>query len=290
VLQAMIRIDPENEFIAPVMRYLLQARREGHWDTTQSTTQSLLALTDYLEATNELNANELAGVEVNGKMVLSKRFAGPTLLDKAELKLSLDDLVRGKENTFSIGKDGTGKVYYDMLMSYEYAGDTLPPAEQGLSIYREVLPMTGGFEAKPVRSAKVGETYRVTVIMTVPEERHYVAVESPLPAGFEAIDTNLATSQTVGLPGDVSTPVPAPYQWWYGWDERNSDYYFTHREFRDDRVFLFAETLPPGVYKHTFLARATLPGTFKTRPAHIWEMYFPETFGQSEGYTFTVKE
>jgi uncharacterized protein YfaS (alpha-2-macroglobulin family) len=287
VLQAMIRIDPSNEFVSSFMRYILASRNNGHWDTTQSTVQSLLAFTDYLKQTKELNANELAGVEVNGKMLLTKRFAGPTILDRAQLNVSLDDLLRGKENIFSIGKDGDGKLYYDLLMSYEYAGDTLPAAEQGMSIRRDIFPMTGGENAAPTQTATVGDTYRVVVTMTVPEHRHDVGVESPLPAGLEPVDTNLATTQQVGLPTEV-TQTPA--MWWYGYEEKNSMWYFTHKELRDDRAFLFAEDLPPGVYRYTFLARATLPGTFKTRPARIWEMYYPENFGQSEGKTFTVKE
>ncbi|MEK7218347.1 MAG: hypothetical protein AAB728_02680, partial [Patescibacteria group bacterium] len=67
-------------------------------------------------------------------------------------------------------------------------------------------------------------------------------------------------------------------------------WHFTHREVRDDQLFLFADTLPAGVYQYRYLVRATVPGTFHERPARAYEMYFPETFGQTEGKMVTISE
>jgi uncharacterized protein YfaS (alpha-2-macroglobulin family) len=64
--------------------------------------------------------------------------------------------------------------------------------------------------------------------------------------------------------------------------------YFLHSEFRDDRIFLFADALPAGIYKYAYLVRATTPGRYRERPARIWEMYYPEIFGQTGGGWFSV--
>lgn len=50
---------------------------------------------------------------------------------------------------------------------------------------------------------------------------------------------------------------------------------------RDDRVVLFADMLPAGVYEYTYLARATAYGRFITPPLKAEEMYAPEVFGRN---------
>ncbi len=287
-LQAMVRIDPENVLLPQIIRFLLTTRKDGHWDTTQSTVQSILALVDYLKSSGELDGNFVAGVEVNDKMILTQRFDAKNILTRKEISLAFKDLLRGKENEVNIGMDGTGKLFYDLLLSYFYTGDVIEPAEQGISITRQLQPVDQKKMAD-LQSANLGETYRVTLTMTVPADRYFVAVESPLPGGLEAIDLQLKTNKQEGLPDDVRDQNTQPF-WWYGDEEDNGLWRFNHREFRDDRVFLFADELPAGVYKYTYLVRATTPGTFRLRPAHIWEMYYPETFGQSSGEWFTVNK
>ncbi len=289
VLQAMIRLDQENVLVPQFIRYLLTTRKDGHWDTTQSTVQTILALVEYLKASGELDGQFTAGVDINGKMVVTQKFGTENILTRNEVTIALDDLLRGKENTVKIGMDGKGKLFYDILMSYFYTGDTIAPAEQGISILREINAVDQKDDTN-LSSVKVGNTYRVTLTMTVPQDRHFVAVESPHPGGLEGIDLQLKTSAQTGLPDDVTTQQDSSPYWWWDSDMENALWRFNHKEFRDDRVFLFADELPAGVYKYTYLVRATTPGTFRLRPAHIFEMYYPETFGQTEGTWFTVKE
>ncbi|MEK7563755.1 MAG: hypothetical protein AAB544_05190, partial [Patescibacteria group bacterium] len=116
----------------------------------------------------------------------------------------------------------------------------------------------------------------------VPEDRYFVAVESPHPAGFEGIDFALKTSQQ-HLEDEIKDDDD-PYWWW------DSSWYFNHKEFRDDQVFLFADELPSGVYTYEYLARATLPGTFLWRPARAYEMYFPEVFGNTESAVMEISD
>jgi len=279
VLQAMIRIDPGNSLLPNMVRYLLAVRKDGHWDTTQSTTYALLALVDYLEETKEMDASYSATTNVNGAEVMNWSITKANVLTRRQVSLALNEMKRGEENSVQLTKIGKGKLYYDLLLSYFYTADDLPPAEEGISILRSVEPMPG----QDGTSLRVGNTYRVTLTITVPEDRHFVAVESPFPAGMEAIDLSLETAQKTLLTDDTTK----------GWSE---DYWqsglwrFTHREYRDDAFFAFADELPAGVYQLTYLTRATTPGTFHERPARAWEMYFPETFGQTAGKLVTIGE
>ncbi len=278
VLQAMLRIDPTNALIPNAVRYLLQIRKDGHWDTTQSTVSVLLAFIEYLEQTKELNADFTAGVEMDGTQILDWKVTKQNVLSRKEVKLTLDELLRGEETTLKIGKQGTGRLYYDAVLSYFYTADTLPPAEEGISVLRSIEPLPG-----EQKTLTVGSSYRVTLTITVPEDRQFVAVESPFPAGFEPIDLHLKTAQQTLFEDDTTRM----------WDEnywQKGLWRFSHRELRDDMFFAFADELPAGVYQLTYLVRATTPGTFHERPAHVFQMYFPEVFGQTAGKIVTIQE
>ncbi len=190
--------------------------------------------------------------------------------------MSLNALPRGKTVDVKVGKEGAGRLYYDLVLSYFYTPDVLEPAEEGIGILRETTPLKKG-----AKGLTVGDTYKVKLTITVPETRHFVAVESPLPAGLEAIDLQYATSQQNLYQNTVNQSPD--YFWSMLWR-------FNHIEFRDDMVFLFADELPPGVYTYEYLTRATTPGKFRERPARVFEMYFPETFGQTSGGWVEVKE
>ncbi len=276
-LQALLRIDPANPLIPKIVRGLLSSRENGHWDTTQSTVASLLAFIEYVKQTHELEYDFTSAAAIDDKNVMTPAFPKGSVLHAEQQEIPLSKLERGKTVSVKVGKEGKGKLYYDLALSYFYTPDVIQPTEEGIGILREMKPLAG-----KQSSVAVGNTYKVTLTISVPETRHFVAVESPLPAGMEAIDLHLATSQQNLL---QDTTNNATDDWW-----DSPLRYFSHIEFRDDRVFLFADELPPGVYVYEYLARATTPGTFHVRPAKAWEMYFPETFGQTRGDSLTIGE
>ncbi len=278
VLQALVRIEPSHALLPRVIRGMLASRVNGHWDTTQSTAMSVLSFVEYLKQSNELAYDQEVAVQIDGKDRMKTVFKAPAM-EKKDVVVALSELPRGKDIDVSIGKSGLGKLYYDVILSYFYTPNTIKPAEEGIGIIRETRPLT-----KEDASMKVGTTQKVTLTITVPQTRHFVAVESMLPAGFEPIDLQFATAQRNLLDDAVNVMKS-----WRDY-ERNQTWRFTHIEYRDDRIFMFAEELPPGVYTYEYLVRLTTPGRFHERPAKVWEMYFPEVFGQTEGKWVQVRE
>jgi alpha-2-macroglobulin len=102
---------------------------------------------------------------------------------------------------------------------------------------------------------------KVTVSVVVYQDRHFVAVEDPLPAGFEVVSTTFATSASKP---DESGRVSIA---------------FNHTETYDDRVSLFADYLPAGIHTYTYLVRALHAGTYVMPSTRAECMYEPEVFG-----------
>jgi len=99
---------------------------------------------------------------------------------------------------------------------------------------------------------------------------------------MEPLDPGLATSPfadpTAGLGEDAD-----PDRGW-GWR------FFTHAEYGDQHLRLFAPYLPAGSYQYTYQLHALLPGEYQVLPTRAWAQYMPEVFGQSEGQMFIVTE
>jgi len=72
--------------------------------------------------------------------------------------------------------------------------------------------------------------------------------------------------------------------WWWPW------WSFSHTDMRDDRMLLFADSMPAGVYTYSYTARATNFGTFVLPPVKAEAMYEPERFGHSATSTVRVVE
>jgi Large extracellular alpha-helical protein len=95
-------------------------------------------------------------------------------------------------------------------------------------------------------------------------------------AGYQ-LKTTTAAAREATLAPQIEGSDAMPY-WWD----------FTHTEVRDGRVALFATDLPKGVYTYTYLARATVPGTYVALPATAYRTYAPDVFGRSTGASFTI--
>lgn len=107
----------------------------------------------------------------------------------------------------------------------------------------------------------------VEVIVLAPDERRFVVIDDPLPAGFEAIDFSLATS---------SSHLAERGLWQDGF---SSAWY--RRELRDEQVLHFVDEMPAGLYRYAYLARATSSGSFVVPPTSAKEMYQEEVFGRT---------
>jgi uncharacterized protein YfaS (alpha-2-macroglobulin family) len=155
-------------------------------------------------------------------------------------------------------------------------------------------------DGRPVKEVKEGELVRVRLRVTVPADRQFVALEDPLPAGLEPIDNSLRTSATLD---PFSTPESRRagrsdaeegddsfwQSWLYGSWMDGGWSPWEHREFHDDRVTYFARALWTGAYTATYVARATVAGSFVAPPASAEEMYNPALQGRSAGSRFSIE-
>ena len=247
VLAALVELDPKNAAIRPLVRVLMKKRRTlDYWDT-QENLHSLLALSSF--------SKTVAGpvpsvtIDLGGAGLLSAALSGKQRVRVVHVPLAAASELR-------ITPKG-GEVSYNVEVRYRQKPDAIKPESNGLTLSYEYLDETG----KAKSTFTVGDVVVVRVTTDVKEDAEHLIVTHPFPAGFEALNTRLATVGTAGI--------------------KQTEEWGTYREMRDDRVDFASEWSSDGRYVHEFSMRAIAAGTFARPPTVAELMYEPTTRAQS---------
>jgi alpha-2-macroglobulin len=277
ILEALIGDQPNSDLIPKIVRGLLDHRKAGRWDNTQENVFILLALDRYFNTYEKATPDFVAKVWLGDAFAGQQQFKGRST-DRQQVNVPMR-YVAEKEGTQNLvlSKEGTGRLYYRIGMSYAPTNLNLKAADYGFQVERvyEAVdnPADVRRDADGTWHIKSGATVRVRLTMAAPARRYHVALVDPLPAGLEALNPALAV--TANIPQDQKEEsTRRGYWWWYGpWYE--------HQNLRDERAEAFTSLLWEGIYNYSYVTRATTPGIFVVPPAKAEEMYHPETFGRS---------
>ena len=186
------------------------------------------------------------------------------------------------EAELSLSRTGTGRLYYTARLQY-LPGTALPVSDQGIRIERRYEPVGESGPGPAGTSFAAGDLVRVTLTITLPKERRYVAVSDPLAAGFEAVDSWFqSTASTLAREASTQSSDDSWQAWW-----RRGGFDFVDKY--DDRVSIFATRLSEGRHEFSYLVRATTTGVFTAAGTWAEEMYAPEVNGRSAPVVITIK-
>lgn len=280
VLLALQKYDSSHLLLPKMVQFLRDTKSKngigGPWGSTQDTAWALLALAEYTK--ESVSHDSDISLSLNGKQLLTKTIAANSA--SFTTTFSGDDMEKGIINTFDFAEKKGGIISYDVVYNALTDATNIAARNEGFGVIREYF-LQNSSSLSSISHAKVGDMLKGKVTLLVPKNRYFVGVTIPLPAGIEAINFALDTEDK-GLEKTIN--VCGSY-----WCPENDLWRFTHREYRDDHIFLFADFLPAGRYDFEFLARATTAGEFSHLPAHAEEIYHPEIYGRSEGGKFQIQ-
>jgi uncharacterized protein YfaS (alpha-2-macroglobulin family) len=288
LLEALIGDQPKNDVIPKLVEGLLGHRTRGRWTNTQENVFILLALDRYFATYEKVTPDFVARAWLGDTYAGEHAFRGRTT-ERHHVDIPMRYVAEGAATkNLVLAKDGPGRLYYRIGLQYAPSSLTLAPADHGFTVER----VYEGVDKKDdvVREAdgtwriRAGARVRVKLTMVAPSRRYHVALVDPLPAGLEALNAALATTETlppgddetVGVVGAPGLGGPRGLGHWWWWRRVWHD----HQNLRDERVEAFAALLWEGVYSYSYVARATTPGRFVVPPPKAEEMYHPETFGR----------
>jgi len=280
LLDAMIADDPDSDLIPKLVNGLLAHRTRGRWGNTQENVFVLLALDRYFNTYEDQTPDFVARIWLGNTYAGEHVYEGYST-DRHETLIPMNYLVDpalggGQEQDLIINKEGLGRLYYRLGMSYAPTDLWLDPLDMGFVVQRVYEPVDDPEDVyrdvDGVWHIKAGVRVRVRLTMVADNRRYHVALVDPLPAGLEIVNPALAVSGSIPQDPD-SSDYHYGWWWWGTWYE--------HQNMRDERAEAFASLLWEGVYEYTYVMRATTPGTFVVPPAKAEEMYSPEVFGRS---------
>jgi uncharacterized protein YfaS (alpha-2-macroglobulin family) len=288
-LRALLRADPQNFLIPNAARWLMGERERDVWRTTYDSAGAVLALAEYASQTDDLQADYRYRATLDGRTLREATVTRDTLRETDRVIIAASEL-KPEGNQVALqrqagpGQSGKGRLYYTVRLRYAEDVATAQALDRGFIVQREYIAVASDTltpTGQLITQARQGDLVQVRITLRVPTDVRYLTVEDFLPGGLEALDTSLKTTTAAAREATLAPRIEGgdamPY-WWY----------FTHTEVRDGRVALFATDLPKGVYTYTYLARATVPGTYVALPATAYRTYAPDVFGRSTGASFTI--
>jgi uncharacterized protein YfaS (alpha-2-macroglobulin family) len=281
VLQAFTALEHDHPLVDSTLRWLMVARKEGHWESSHDTAVALLAITDFMIVRKDAQETFDYRVALNGETRLEGSAERGKVHQKDAVVIDMADLLKDAVNRLDVVRSpaGDGRLYYTAHLRYFTPAENVEAATYGIGVSHEYF----GADNTPVTEVRLGDTVRVKVTLVALSDLNFLVLEDFLPAGLEPIDTSLKTT-----PLEFRRLLMEEQRRSYQISKRYSP--FGHTDIRDNRIALFARFVPKGVYEYTYFAQATTPGLFNVPPATAYEQYFPEVWGRTDSGIFVVTE
>jgi len=270
-LMALVSVKPESKLVPSIINYLSLNRKGNYWYSTKDTASAVMAITEYLKIAKELNTDFNGNLYVNGKKITSFKFTKDrvgTSGKKIEIPFG-EGLIPGT-NKVKIEMKGSGMMYYTVYLKYHTDEENIMPADSGFYITRKfylIEPGKSYDEKKEIPLNDRGEMEIKTHDLILSEleisgyqDSEYLVIEDPKPAGCEYVSDEIEGYS----PGE---------KW---------DYWFTHRELRDEKCVSFTAYYHGDSQKITCRLIAETPGKFHVMPARAYLMYTGEIKGNSD--------
>jgi alpha-2-macroglobulin len=283
-LRSIVKNSDDRSLVRGMVRWLMEVRDNGRWSNTQENALAMEALVAYYRKYEATPPDFSATVTLADQTISTEEFRGRST-ESRSTAVPMQELMRRVDTPDPVSlvftKDGPGTLFYLTRLKYASSELQLHGLDQGFRIERSYASQTE--PRSPKTTFQAGELVRVTLRITVPKERRWVAVTDPVPAGFEPVESMFATTAT-----DLAEEQRDEHRGgdWFAWWQRGG---FDHVERHGERVNLFATRLAAGTHEYSYTVRATTAGTFRTAPTHAEEMYEPEVFGRTASDVIEVK-
>ncbi|MBK8935493.1 MAG: Ig-like domain-containing protein [Chloroflexi bacterium] len=287
IIHALTQTDPTNPLLPLAARWLMSSRTAVGWATTYETAWSLLALSDWMVLTGELQPDFAYAVQANGATLAEGALAPTMAADTVDLPLSAADLRPDEMNLLTISRGaGNGRLYYTTYLQTAVPATAVPAINRGIIVERAYYDADCNPHAtpcQPITQIAAGQQVRVQLNIQALSDLVYLTIDDPIPAGTEALDPHLLTVSRAYAGEITRTDLESEYEYGYwGW------WYFDAIQYRDDRVQFTSDFLPAGTYQYTYYLQALLPGAYQVRPTLAQQTFLPEVYGRAAGALFTV--
>ncbi|MFZ5805898.1 MAG: MG2 domain-containing protein [Verrucomicrobiota bacterium] len=325
-LKALMAIDPQNELVEPVMNWLVKNRRGAQWSNTRDTAIAILALSDYLKISKELQADAEYEIFVNEQSIAQQKISSANMF-QAPRRIEVDARVlRDGANLIRLRKKGKSPLYFSAQAVFFTQEKPIRAAGNEIFIKRQYFKQIArptllkGFINENVLlkdgdMVKSGDRLEVVLTIETKNDMEYLVLEDLKPSGFEAVqiqsgkplwirEMKTSSAQKEFPPQNVIPTSPATPENLMAKTMRRiipppnpddiSDFTnrgrSVHQELRDRQAVFFIDKLPQGIWRLSYELRVETPGKFSALPTLGHAMYVPEIRCNGDEITLSVAE
>ncbi len=136
-LEALVTLAPQNNLVPNVVRWLMTARTADAWETTQETAWSVMALTDWMQVSGELQPDYQYSAALNGQALAEGAVTTANVSDRVELPVQVAALLKDQANQLVISRtEGSGVLYYTAHLKAYLPVPEVQPVNRGFILER----------------------------------------------------------------------------------------------------------------------------------------------------------
>jgi uncharacterized protein YfaS (alpha-2-macroglobulin family) len=259
VMDALVKLRPNDPRIAEMEAYLLAQRGASGWGTPNETAFAILALSDHLQQLKAGSGPVAYTLSLNGTPFAEGQ------LDRGQETVQIDipaDRLLAGANGLHLTTGSQEVALYVTVTSQMYIPEEAPSPAGNLTLTRSYIPLSG----KTLANLQPGDLVEVRLTYTPTGLANYLIVSDHLPGGLEAVDERLNPSGFTR----------------YGSEKFYfREYGYNRKEIRGSQVLFFMTYADSYSYTITYTARVTRPGDYRAIPAEITLMYDATRWGRS---------
>jgi uncharacterized protein YfaS (alpha-2-macroglobulin family) len=281
ILQAFLRVDPNNALVEPAVNWLVGNRKGTRWYSTRDTAFAIYALVEYMKSRDEFNPDVEVSVKLDGREVKKVHITRENLFTFDNTVSLFGDAVEGGERQITISRKGKGKLFFSAFLTTFSLEDNIPASGNGIAINRtyrkktesvEKVVIAGveterrSWEYAPINSGDTvtsGDRIEVALAITSDNEYEYLVFEDFKPAGCETVA--LRSGRTWGT-------------------------FVNNMELRDEKVVCFVGYLAKGTNTINYDLRAEIPGNFGALPTKGYAMYAPDIRATASSFRIKIED
>jgi uncharacterized protein YfaS (alpha-2-macroglobulin family) len=277
VLRALNRVDPRSPLAALAVRHITQKTSSTYYT---SYVRRLMAVSLYENVIqkNVKPRNTQVDLVINDNVVASGELKKKDLESKFEHFVPVSELAEGT-NKLELKSAKGGDSYYNFVLETLMPFENVEPRSNEIALEREYLDYDGN--VLEGNQFVVGESYIVRLTIATPNLRKNLLLEDYLPGGFESVNGTLMNESSLSehLAFQASEKTS---------DARNL--WISNLQMKDSKTEMYINYINKGLYEYTYVVKAVVPGTYKLRPAQIFERYSPDIRANTTGGVIEVVE
>ncbi|MGL4370067.1 MAG: alpha-2-macroglobulin family protein, partial [Spirochaetota bacterium] len=264
LLTAAVRLGSYPEISEQLASDLVALRNGMAWKNSRDTAWAVLALSEKLKKYKESGESSSLTISVNGTSPLSVRVSSAEVEAGTTVITVPAALLKSGANEIKVEKNGGGSVYAAVMASCTDRSGQLSSLSNGFRIERSYYKVDAettddgiDLSLKEALSFKAGDLVMVALrISKRSGSGEYLMVEDAIPPGFSVVKQD----------GDYYSNAVAKE--------------YSQRQVYDDRAAFFIRGPSSGAVVRYFL-RADIPGSYKSLPAGVSLMYYPDVNGST---------